>query len=66
MKKLLAMLLILTMSLACLNALAESGKTYKIGIVLMIENGAFMDMKAGFIEGLAELGYREGENLVID
>ena len=66
MKKLLAMLLILTMSLACLSALAESGKTYKIGIVLMIENGAFMDMKAGFIEGLAELGYREGENLVID
>ena len=66
MKKFLCMLLILALAAACLTVSAESEKTYKIGIVLLIENGAFMDMKAGFIEGLEALGYKEGANLVID
>ena len=31
----------------------------KVGIILQIENGAFTDMRDGFIEGLREAGYTE-------
>ena len=40
--------------------------SYKVGIVMMIENGAFLDMYDGVVSGLAEAGYVEGENLEID
>lgn len=43
-----------------------SGESYKVGIVMMIENGAFLDMRDGVISGLADAGYVEGENLTID
>ena len=66
MKKLMTVLVAAILCLSCLCAAADDGKTHKIGIVLMIENGAFLDMKQGFIEGLADLGYAEGTNLVID
>ena len=67
MKKLISILLVLTLSLAVLvTSGAEEAKQYKVGIVMLIENGAFLDMKTGIIEGLAELGYVEGENLTID
>ncbi len=39
---------------------------YKIGVVMMIENGAFLDMYKGIVSGLAAAGYVEGENLEID
>lgn len=39
---------------------------YKIGVAMMIENGAFLDMYDGIVSGLAEAGYVEGENLEID
>ena len=42
------------------------GGSYKVGIVMMIENGAFLDMRDGVISGLADAGYVEGENLTID
>ena len=35
----------------------KAGK--KIGIVLLVENGAFMDMKSGILSGLAAAGYTE-------
>ena len=60
--------LILTLGLLAgltCGAVAEE-KTYKIGIILMIENGAFVDMKQGVIDGLAAAGYVDGENTVID
>ena len=66
MKKLIAAVLFLTLVLSCLTGFAESAKTYKVGLVMLIENGAFMDMKQGIVEGLAELGYKENENLTID
>lgn len=44
---------------------AKSGDTVKIGLVQLLENGAFEDMKKGFIDQMAELGYKEGENLEI-
>lgn len=35
-------------------------KVYKIGFIQLAENGAFTDMREGFIAKLAELGYPEG------
>lgn len=66
MKKLIAAVLFLTLVLSCLTCFAESGKTYKVGLVMLIENGAFMDMKKGILEGLEEQGYTEGVNLTVD
>lgn len=67
MKKLVSLFVALALALCCVcGASAEEQKHYKIGIVLMIENGAFLDMKAGVIQGLNDLGYVEGENLTID
>ncbi|MBQ9251479.1 MAG: ABC transporter substrate-binding protein [Clostridia bacterium] len=69
MKKLISLLLALTLCLLSLSAAfadAEAGKAYKAGIIMLIENGAFLDMKTGIIQGLAGLGYVEGENLTID
>ena len=57
MKKMLAVLLTLSLLLSSAGfAFADDGQ-YKVGIILLIENGAFLDMKTGIIEGLAELGY---------
>ncbi|MBR6186572.1 MAG: ABC transporter substrate-binding protein [Clostridia bacterium] len=67
MKKLVSLLVALCLALCCVcGVCAEDKKNYKIGIVLMIENGAFLDMKAGVIKGLKDLGYVEGDNLTID
>ncbi len=67
MKKLLSLVIALCLVFGCVyGAAAEEKKQYKIGIVLMIENGAFLDMKAGIIKGLNDLGYVEGDNLTID
>ncbi len=66
MKKLIALTLALSLMLGlCAFARAEKDQ-YKVGIVLLIENGAFMDMKSGIISGLAAEGFVEGENLTID
>ncbi|MCD7867633.1 MAG: ABC transporter substrate-binding protein [Clostridiales bacterium] len=38
---------------------AEDGETYKIGIVMMVENGAFTDMRDGILEEMEAQGYTE-------
>lgn len=43
-----------------------SGDKYKFGIVLMVENGAFLDMKQGIIDGLAANGLVDGENCTVN
>ena len=59
--------LLLALALFCgLGTSALAKDQYKVGIILMIENGAFMDMKSGIISGLAAEGFVEGENLTID
>lgn len=45
---------------------SQSGKVLNIGIIQLIENGAFADMREGFIARLAEEGYVDGENVAID
>lgn len=66
-KKLLSVLL----ALALLFALTACGggtvnAEFQIGVVMMIENGAFTEMYDGLVAGLAEAGYVEGENLAVD
>lgn len=43
-----------------------SGKTYKIAITQYAEHGSLDNCRQGFVEGLAEEGIVEGENLTID
>ena len=60
MKKLLALVtaLILTLSIASF-ANAQAAKTYTVGIIQMADNGAFTDMREGYIARMLELGYGE-------
>lgn len=57
MKKTIAMLLTLILTLTCSFALAEG--VIKVGIIQMADNGAFTDMREGFIDRMRELGYTE-------
>ena len=57
MKKTIAMLLALILTLTCSLALAED--VIRVGIIQMADNGAFTDMREGFIDRMRELGYTE-------
>ena len=52
MKKTIAMLLTLVFILTCSFAFADA---YHIGIIQMADNGAFTDMREGFIDRMREL-----------
>lgn len=41
-------------------------KKHKIGIIQLVEHDALSDARQGFIDGLAEQGYVDGENITID
>ena len=57
MKKTIAMLLTLILTLTCSFALADD--TIRVGVIQMADNGAFTDMREGFIDRMRELGYTE-------
>ena len=57
MKKTFAMLLTLILTLTFSFALAE--EPINVGIIQMADNGAFTDMREGFIARMRELGYTE-------
>ena len=60
MKKLIALVLALTLVLTlAVSAGAEDAKTYTVGIIQMADNGAFTDMREGYIARMRELGYTE-------
>ncbi len=46
--------------------LADASKSVKIGIVQLADNGAFTEMREGYLNRLKELGYTEGENLTVE
>ena len=57
-RRILAIILSVLMVAAAIPvALAE--EPLNIGIIIQKENGAFLDMRDGILEGLAEAGYTE-------
>ena len=66
MKKIVALLLSLCLLLTASAAFAEEGKTYRIGIIQFAEHGSLDNCRQGFIEGLAEEGFVEGQNVTFD
>ena len=42
----------------------KDGKQFKVGIIQMIENGAFNDMREGFVDELRAQGYAEDQLLI--
>ena len=66
MKKIVALCLSLVLLLTAASALAEDAKTYRIGIRQFAEHGSLDNCRQGFLEGLAEEGFVEGQNLIIE
>lgn len=63
-KKIIAVMMALVTAIAlCSVAVADEGKVYKIGILQFAEHGSLDNCRTGFIEGLAEAGFVEGENV---
>ena len=66
MKKLTALILALALVMSLVTLSHAEDRQYKVGLVLLVENGAFLDMKSGIISGLEKAGYVEGKNLTIN
>ncbi|MCR4742187.1 MAG: sugar ABC transporter substrate-binding protein, partial [Treponema sp.] len=69
MKKLLLSLMVLSLCLS--SAVAKKAKkskqkTIKIGVVQLVEHSALDANYKGFVDGLAEAGYVDGQNIKID
>ena len=45
---------------------SSSGKTYKIGVVQLVEHHALDAANKGFVDGLKERGYEQGKNVEFD
>lgn len=44
----------------------EDDKKYTIGITQYVQHDALDSARKGFVDGLSEEGYKEGENIVFD
>lgn len=63
----MALALCLSFSSCTKKESATSGeKTLKIGIIQLVEHDALDASYKGFVDGLAELGYVDGQNITID
>lgn len=68
-KKLLAMLLVVVMALVVVTGCgggSDSSDVVKIGVIQQMQHASLDEAYEGFVDGLAEAGYVEGENLEID
>lgn len=68
-KKVLSTLCILALAVTALSGCSSkkgSNKTYKIGVSQLTTHDALDSAYKGFIDGLAEAGYKEGDNIEID
>ena len=45
---------------------SSGGKTYKVGIVQLVEHNALDAANKGFVDGLKERGFEEGKNVTFD
>ena len=55
--------LVLAMTAALPDAVAQQKR---IAVTMIVEVPQLLDVKRGLIEELARLGYREGQNLLVD
>ena len=65
MKKLVALILSLILALTAASTLAEE-TVFHIGIAQFAEHGSLDNCRSGFLEGLKQKGFVEGENLSVD
>ena len=68
-KKVISTLCILALAITSLTGCGskkDSSKTYKIGISQFTTHDALDSAYDGFIDGLAEAGYKDGDNIQID
>ena len=66
MKKILCAIMALVMMLAVTGCGGNDSETVKIGVVQFMQHASLDEAYQGFVDGLAEAGYVEGENLEID
>lgn len=76
MKKIISLILALLMCALTFVSCSDTGaetkdpsdnkEKVKLGVISMVENSAFTDMRDGIIEGLKEKGYVDGETATID
>lgn len=68
MKKIIAtlMVLIMTLSLCACGGSKDDKEILKIGVIQLIKHDALDRTYEGFVDGLAELGYVDGENIEIE
>lgn len=67
-KRIISTLCILALSITTLTGCSskKDNKTYKIGVSQFTTHDALDSAYDGFIDGLAEAGYKEGDNIEID
>ena len=68
MKKIIAVMMTLMMAvgLTACGDKADTGEKLKIGIIQLVKHDALDRAYEGFVDGLEELGYVDGENIEID
>ncbi len=66
MKKLIAGLMVAALCLTALSAKSKKTKQIKIGVIQLVEHSALDANYKGFVDGLAEAGYVDGQNIKID
>lgn len=66
MKKILVALMIVATCFVSVSAKTKKAKTIKIGVIQLVEHSALDSNYKGFVDGLAEAGYVDGENIKID
>ena len=70
MKKVLTVLLVLVMAMSLFAGCGSDGRdeneTVKVGILQLMEHPSLNTIRESIIEGLAESGYVDGENMTID
>jgi putative ABC transport system substrate-binding protein len=62
--RVMVLLLVILLVALSISSCGEETKTYRVGVLAGISFLA--DIEAGFKEGMAELGYVEGENIIYD
>lgn len=66
MKKLLSVAVSILVAACIFSGCKEKDGKIKIGVIQLVEHPALDKSYQGFVDGLAEAGYKNGENIVID